>query len=266
MNEEEVVERLHKYKEAIKQDVLFINIADKLITHKLLDRDEYYLLKEIPENALRMEKYLNDVLPKKLDGFGYASAFSHVLRMTEPLWLAEKIRPLTPDPQSAKKASKRRISKSTSPRNQSTRKDQESPSSSGDEVDAVKICRSETPKESAAAGKINNNDQVEDRSKYLQLEISKEMIDVVSNDIYVIQKWCSLVHALDMDSDMASLRVKMFLNPDGIDYVIASLIKSWIGKNPKTANLGSLIDALRNARFNYAACQLEETFMTTLSS
>ncbi|CAB3381186.1 Hypothetical predicted protein [Cloeon dipterum] len=242
MMEDSAIDGLKHYEEAIKRDVMFDEIADKLVPKELLNGEEVSIIFRLSSNSKKMDYYLKQVLPTK--NRGYALEFCEVLKEAGFRWIVDKIIP--------------------------TRKDESTKNE--DVVDAKRACAGSV--ENVAPAKIDHVNARETLSGDVKetkpeemvvdgnLGVSKEMINIVSNDLYVLNGWVSLVHSLEMDSCLPQLRFEMALSPSSTTTIVTTLLKSWINMNPKKANLGALIQGLKESKFFFAASKLEDAFGT----
>ncbi|CAB3381187.1 Hypothetical predicted protein [Cloeon dipterum] len=262
MMEDSAIDGLKHYEEAIKRDVMFDEIADKLVPKELLNGEEVSIIFRLSSNSKKMDYYLKQVLPTK--NRGYALEFCEVLKEAGFRWIVDKIIPTRKD----ESTSKKRKSLPTEPKFKAATKNSENE----DVVDAKRACAGSV--ENVAPAKIDHVNARETLSGDVKetkpeemvvdgnLGVSKEMINIVSNDLYVLNGWVSLVHSLEMDSCLPQLRFEMALSPSSTTTIVTTLLKSWINMNPKKANLGALIQGLKESKFFFAASKLEDAFGT----
>ncbi|KAF4519383.1 hypothetical protein B566_EDAN008691 [Ephemera danica] len=98
------------------------------------------------------------------------------------------------------------------------------------------------------------------REQQLNQKVSTDMISMVSKNYRVAQKWTNLAHSLKLDSQIASIRMRVLVFQEDFNLCIKYLLQEWIGQCPKTANLGNLLTALRQDTFNDIADELEQQF------
>jgi len=280
VNDEQVVSRMENFTDAITKDVKFEEIADLLIAKNLLSSDEFNHILKLPFESEKMSVYLKKFLPNKEPG--YAAIFVEVLREANYSWIANEILPNRPAPYSLKsKGRKSRSSGPTEPKIKSARHLEETENGE-DEVDTVPIgrmspdedvCGNQTPLASQPITEnIDNNNilpEKENSVKFSELahlyfsvmlytnfyipELTKEVVNMVSNSTYLLTRWRSFCHYLDLDNQIPTIMMFLLANPEDNKIPVIHLLKTWEQQYPKEANLGNLIKYLRESKANELA-------------
>jgi len=90
------------------------------------------------------------------------------------------------------------------------------------------------------------------------LELTKDVINMASKSNYLLRRWMSLCHHLELDSEEHTIRMHLATNPQDSSMPIIHLLKAWKEQNPKQATVGNLIKNLRELKANELAGKLND--------
>jgi Death domain len=90
------------------------------------------------------------------------------------------------------------------------------------------------------------------------LELTKDVINLASKSNYLLRRWMSLCHHLELDSEEHTIRMHLATNPQDSSMPIIHLLKAWKEQNPKQATVGNLIKNLRELKANELAGKLND--------
>jgi hypothetical protein len=85
------------------------------------------------------------------------------------------------------------------------------------------------------------------------LELTKDVINMASKSNYLLRRWMSLCHHLELDFEEHTIRMHLATNPQDSSMPIIHLLKAWKEQNPKQATVGNLIKNLRELKANELA-------------
>lgn len=272
--------KIKPYFDTIKKDVNFEQIADKLIASSLLLPEEFNHINSLPLNSERVSYYLETILPKR-----DSTTFLEVLRQANYAWISDEILPAKqlPFPLNGRKE-KMRTSASTGPvikRAKSVVSEDcvdasvvEAPMDEdvcgncdiGNAVPAISPLTSANNNNTTSPNKV---DKCSDSTfqciiwpsllyNNLKLisELTKEIITMASKSNYLLGKWLSLCHHLELDSEATVIRMHLATNPQDSNMPIIHLLKAWKEQYPKQATVGNLVKNLRELKANELAGKL----------
>jgi uncharacterized membrane protein YjjP (DUF1212 family) len=101
---------------------------------------------------------------------------------------------------------------------------------------------------------------------FMLSELSTDMLNVVGKNYRVAQHWTTLAHALQLDNQIAPIRMKILVFSEDMNLSVTYLLKEWMSQSPNAANLGNLLAALRDNNFNDVAGKIAFFFLSLFLS
>lgn len=98
---------------------------------------------------------------------------------------------------------------------------------------------------------------LQSRDLNLQAEISEQMINFVKKNSIILRRWQSLAHSAGLSHRVEIIKARVRAEGGDLDQHVTELIREWVEEFPESANLGGLINLLREQNFNDTALKLE---------
>ena len=98
---------------------------------------------------------------------------------------------------------------------------------------------------------------LQSRDQNMQAEISEQMINFLKKNSIILRRWQSLAQSAGLSHRVEIIKARVRAEGGDLDQHVAELVREWVEEFPETANLGGLINLLREQNFNDTALKLE---------